>query len=1587
MQTGSTRGSLNDVQTFLVSSHRQVEPYLSGAFIESEFTIEPPFRPIRSVLVPCVLIVVLILAIGAPTGASAIDSDGDGLPDTFELANGFDPLNSDENSNGRVDGQDDFDSDGLGNLAELAAHTSPSVSDTDSDGLMDGAELGTGRFGPPRIISTLAAGARSVVAADLDGDGDRDVLSASLADDKIAWYENTDGMGAFGVQQIISATADGAHAVFASDLDGDGDVDVLSAAQNGDKVSWYENSDGQGSFGEEQIVSALTDGAYAVIAADLDGDGDLDVLSASINDDKVAWYENSDGLGTFGSQQVISILADLPRSIVAADLDDDGDLDVLSASVNDDKVAWYENTNGDGLFGPQRVISTLADGPVSVSAADIDGDGDVDVLSASINDNEIAWYENAESGSFGSQRVISASAIRPQWVAARDLDGDGDVDVLSGSQDDDMVAWYENTDGRGAFGPQRVISLGADFVAMVFAADLDGDGDEDVISASANDGKIVWYEQTNFANPLDADSDDDGLSDGFEAGAGLDPLLADTDGDGLADGAEVNSYSTNPLAMDSDGDGLRDGFEIESGYGVLDPDQNGNGRVDGQDDFDSDGLGNATEDFVGTSPSNPDSDGDGLVDGYEIGTGVFGTLRAISTSTLAIGLQSVLAADVDGDADLDVLTAGSPGVAWIQNEGGGDFGPGQSINTTGQFSPVSIFAGDLDRDGDLDVVVGSNLDNTIAWYENLDSAGSFGPKRVITTLAAGVETVIARDLDGDGDLDVLSASPLDDKVAWYENVDGAGAFAAQVVISSAGDGAASVGTADLDGDGDLDVFAASRIDDKLAWYENLDGQGTFGLENVVSIVGDISQNSHSPVAADLDGDGDFDLLAANPASGEIVWYENADGEGSFSFRRLITAEVASPRSVVAADVDGDGDLDVVSTSHSDDKVAWYENADGAGSFGPQQLISTLADGALALVVSDLDGDGDLDVLVSAPQATQRLGWYPQVEISLPLDPDSDDDGMLDGFEVEYGCDPLDADEDGSGTPDGLDDFDGDGLDNSTEENWNTNPRDGDSDNDGLPDGFEVRFLLDPLDSDQNVNGRTDGQDDFDTDGLSNAVEVLAGTNPGFADTDGDGLIDGDELGTGHFGPEQVIDAVDGVRFVYATDVDGDRDADVLSAGQSELAWYRNADGQGGMGSAQVVSSLSVAYYAAVGADLDGDGDEDMLSASVHDDAIAWYENLDGLGTFGPRAVITSLADGARSVAAADLDSDGDLDVISASNQDGKVAWYENIDGLGMFGPQVVVSSNYNGLESVFAADFDGDGDMDLLAVSVVGDTIAWHENLDGSGSFGLQRAVSVLAEVAEVAAADVDGDGDTDVLAVGAEVSWYENVDSLGAFGEQQVISTLVDSARTVLAADLDGDGDMDALSASSLDSKIAWYENADGLGGFGPQRVITVSANDTWSLFAADMDGDGDLDVLSASPGNDHLAWYEQINQEILDPDSDNDGLLDGFEVAYGFDPFLSDENMNGTVDGLDDFDSDGLDNASEALVGTHPILFDTDADGWGDGEEVAAGSDPNDPGSTPEVGPRVPVFGPGAHVLLALGLTLVGLGAARRRRGIGGR
>jgi hypothetical protein len=354
---------------------------------------------------------------------------------------------------------------------------------------------GYAQFGPQQLIDDGATTVKMVRTGDIDGDGDLDVVASLF--DAIVWYENLDGRGDFSSQNIVVTGLGVSLSVHLADLDGDLDLDIIITSASDNSVLWFKNLDGFGSFGGANIITNVALGADHAITADLDGDTDLDIISASDIDDIVGWYENTDGLGNFGPRQTITSTAS-GRSIFAGDIDADTDIDIVSSSnAINSTISWFENLDGQGNFGGEQIIAPAGSGVEDIYVADLDGDSDLDVVFATPALAKVAWHENLDGlGNFGPERIINNSAGFARSVYASDLDNDLDMDVLSASSDfGENISWYENLDGSGNFGPpQQIEGVEAGGTRSVYAADLDGDGDEDALAALLREDKVTWYE-------------------------------------------------------------------------------------------------------------------------------------------------------------------------------------------------------------------------------------------------------------------------------------------------------------------------------------------------------------------------------------------------------------------------------------------------------------------------------------------------------------------------------------------------------------------------------------------------------------------------------------------------------------------------------------------------------------------------------------------------------------------------------------------------------------------------------------------------------------------------------------------------------------------------------------------------------------------------------------------------------------------------------------------------------------------------------------------------------------------------------------
>ena len=291
--------------------------------------------------------------------------------------------------------------------------------------------------------------------------------------DRVFWLSQEPSTAPTALRTTIDPAATNVLGLAQGDVDGDGDMDLVSADHGKDHVELYLN-DG-GSFVGPTTISNVD--AYRVAMADINGDGHVDVLVAGGDSDRVE-YIPGNGDGTFGEPVVVSDATNTVWGVSAADLDNDGDLDVVGAGHDDDKFAWYKNLGSSS--GPQQILTILIDQPIDVATSDVDNDGDMDIVGVTYDGGDrVIWFENQGGGLFPNTfKLLILMVIHKVHMA--DLNGDGNEDVLVANAATDRVSYYANL-GGGQWGSEVLVTEHADGCQSVYAADMDLDSDIDII--------------------------------------------------------------------------------------------------------------------------------------------------------------------------------------------------------------------------------------------------------------------------------------------------------------------------------------------------------------------------------------------------------------------------------------------------------------------------------------------------------------------------------------------------------------------------------------------------------------------------------------------------------------------------------------------------------------------------------------------------------------------------------------------------------------------------------------------------------------------------------------------------------------------------------------------------------------------------------------------------------------------------------------------------------------------------------------------------------------------------------------------------
>ncbi len=1311
--------------------------------------------------------------------------------------------------------------------------------------------------------------------------------------------------------------------------------------------------------------------------------------------------------------------------LLDGDVDRDGTVDLVRT-----------RTDGDGLF----LFSDLATGTYTVTVAppfgfsvapasfeielapresatvpsfalhptDQDGDGIYDVVEGTEDqdgDGDPNYLDTDADGD-GIPDEVEAGG---DAGAPRDTDTDGTPDFLDSDSDADGIA-----DAVEA-GPDPTSPIDSDGDGLPDYRDLDSDGDgiPDLIEGGDD------LDGDGIANYLDEDSDGDGILDAAEAGP--DPIYPtdtdedgrpdylddDADGDGILDQVETDQDSDqdgtpNYLDDDSDGDGIPDRVETAS-------DQDGDGTPNYLDlDSDADGVEDALE--AGATPDSPaDHDGDQTPDFLDLDSDADGILDQVEgvTDPDGDGIPCFLDDDSDGDGISD------------QAEAGPD--PAQPIDSDGDLAPDY-----LDLDSDADGIpdqeeTGADKDGDgTPNFRDLDSDGDGIPD----SLEAGADPGQPADFDGDGRPDFLDTDADDDGLADVleggADLDGDGLL--DRLDDTDGDGTPDVHDADSDGDGILDGTEAGITSDSAGPDTDVNSP-TFVPD------GDPTHTS-DPDDQDTDddclADGDEDANHDGARDAGETWPDEVDSDGdglqdgtelgvtggtpdTLTDVCILDADAGETTTdPTVADTDGGGVDDGSEDANHNGQV---DEGETDPNFLEDDLdrdedgLSDLAEEAAGTDPDNPDSDGD-GLLDGTEGVEDRDGDG----IPNALDDDSDGDGVPDSEEAvdpETGAvdqtNPQDTD--GDGTPDFLDiDADDDGLLDEEEPEGDHDGdglpgyRDPDSDNDGLYDGTESGVTepsedthpetgtfvpdgdpsttTDLEDADTDDDGILDGNEDINQDGIQDFDE----TSPLHADSDGDCLQDGVEVGLPT--PQQPI--------APATNMDTDPEGFIPDADPSTTTDPLEADtDEGGADDGDEDRNCNGAMDPGEG-DPNDPSDDPYFVDSDDDGLLDVDEPILGTDPFDADSDDDGLLDGEEGTG--DADQDGIPDALEPDADgdgllDGQEAGLTGADiGLdthpGVFVPDADPStttdprdrdSDDDGLE-------DGEEDINLNGAQDEGETDPANRDSDADGlqdgtELGLESGDESPDTAPSVFQPDQDPETTTDPLDADTDddglLDGTEDLNHNGAVDPDEPDPNEIDT---------DQDGLLDGTEAGVG----TW-----NVGDDTDPEIFVPDEDPTTTTDPADDDTDDD-GLLDGTEDADHNGDRTADETDPSNPDTDGDCIQDGTELGL-------------TVPEGEDTDPDLFVPDADPTTTTDPLSSDTDGGGVPDGGPEAEDAncngavdegerDPLDPED--DVVPELPVTvmggggcqgcstsgSPDHGTLLAVGVVLVSL--IRRRR-----
>ncbi|HEY2084122.1 MAG TPA: FG-GAP-like repeat-containing protein [Verrucomicrobiae bacterium] len=841
------------------------------------------------------------------------------------------------------------------------------------------------------------------------------------------------------------------------------------------------------------------------------------------------------------------------------------------------------------------------------------------------------------------------------------------------------------------------------------------------------------------------------------------------------------------------------------------------------------------------------------------------------------------------------------------------------VNFGAGSGPLRVAIGDLDGDGKPDLVVASGVDGIVSVYQNISTngvltAGSFAPRITLSLLPSGGNSpygLALADLDGDGKLDIIALDADNNFVSIFRNICSGptitgDSFAARIDLP-AGTVMRGVAIKDLNGDGKPEIVTANHGDNTISVFENQSTPGNISFVDRVDI--DAAPGPFSVAIADVEGDGIPDLVVANNGSSTstVSVFQNPGIVGTISaasfLPRVDFSGTSSAEGLAIGDMDGDGKLDIVVGSPTGGTVSVYRNISTPGTID-RNSFSPAVDFAGAGIVNtlslaDVDGDGRLDLTCSS-QGNNAFSIFKNISA-----PGSFTTASL-GARVDYasGSNPNGialGDLDGDGRPDVV--F-GNYYDDTISIYKNIVPIIGEPIITTQPTNLTVyagsaaTFTVSasgdaPLFYQWHFNGTND------LPGATNNVLTL--TNAQFTDAGNYSVTVTNARSSATSSNAMLIvnPSPSSIPVITSFNPSSGNVGVVVTLGGSNFSAVASND-LVYFGAVQTlvtsasITNLSVlvptgATFAPITVTVNG------MMAFAHQPFLPTFR---GIGQFNSASLASRLdlstGSGPIRVVIADLDGDGKPDVAAAEANSIDISIFRNISTsgsltAGSFASPIVLSMGTTGSGAnpygLAAADLDGDGRLDLIALNASANAVSIFRNISSPGtittnSFASRMDLPSGNVMRGLAIQDLNRDGRPEIVVANFgdnTVSIFENKSAIGnlSFGAR-VNFEAGTGTFSVGLADMDGDGQPDIVTVNNNSSSAAisvlrnlGLTGAISNGSFSP-RIDFPASNSAEALAIGDLDGDGKLDVIAGSPtGSGILVFRNTSTSGVINSNS----------------------------------------------------------------------------------------------------------------------